>query len=185
MRARRRLLPPVVCSCLGEVPCLVNDTLRVAETARFLMLSLCTTARYPNCSHSLLARNPLSIPARIVVPRAMGCVCHGQYTMGLANSSQGSSSQHLTSGAHVFLSIPWICFLRAMFSLRNRGGEAAALALASAFKDEDNALFKHEVRMRRGRKPTRCYIHTAAGGFTCAVLVPRIRSLSALDCCDL
>ncbi|CAM9562116.1 unnamed protein product [Discosporangium mesarthrocarpum] len=34
---------------------------------------------------------------------------------------------------------------RAMFSLRNRGGEEAALALASGFKEEGNALFKHEV----------------------------------------
>ncbi|CAN0218193.1 unnamed protein product [Pylaiella littoralis] len=34
---------------------------------------------------------------------------------------------------------------RAMFSLRNRGGEAAALELASAFDGEDNSLFKHEV----------------------------------------
>ncbi|CBJ32165.1 conserved unknown protein [Ectocarpus siliculosus] len=34
---------------------------------------------------------------------------------------------------------------RAMFSLRNRGGEAAALELAAAFRGEDNALFKHEV----------------------------------------
>ncbi|CAM9139669.1 unnamed protein product [Phaeothamnion confervicola] len=34
---------------------------------------------------------------------------------------------------------------RAMFSLRNRGGEAAALALADAFDGESNALFKHEV----------------------------------------
>lgn len=35
--------------------------------------------------------------------------------------------------------------VRAMFSLRNRGGEAAALELASAFDGEDNSLFKHEV----------------------------------------
>eukprot|EP00752_Nemacystus_decipiens_P016756 g14994.t1 len=34
---------------------------------------------------------------------------------------------------------------RAMFSLRNRGGEAAALELAAAFEGEDNSLFKHEV----------------------------------------
>ncbi|CAM9456392.1 unnamed protein product [Scytosiphon promiscuus] len=34
---------------------------------------------------------------------------------------------------------------RAMFSLRNRGGEAAALELASAFDGEENSLFKHEV----------------------------------------
>ncbi|CAN0379803.1 unnamed protein product, partial [Laminaria digitata] len=34
---------------------------------------------------------------------------------------------------------------RAMFSLRNRGGEISALELASAFRDEDNSLFKHEV----------------------------------------
>lgn len=33
-----------------------------------------------------------------------------------------------------------------MFSLRNRGGEESALELASAMMDEDNALFKHEVR---------------------------------------
>lgn len=32
-----------------------------------------------------------------------------------------------------------------MFSLRNRGGEAAALELASAFDGEGNSLFKHEV----------------------------------------
>ncbi|CAM9229126.1 unnamed protein product [Ascophyllum nodosum] len=34
---------------------------------------------------------------------------------------------------------------RAMFSLRNRGGQESALELTSAFRDEDNALFKHEV----------------------------------------
>lgn len=43
------------------------------------------------------------------------------------------------------LSLSLLLLSRAMFSLRNRGGEAAALALASAFAGEDNALFKHEV----------------------------------------
>lgn len=39
-----------------------------------------------------------------------------------------------------------LAYPRAMFSLRNRGGEAAALELASALSNEDNSLFKHEVR---------------------------------------
>ncbi|CAM9409842.1 unnamed protein product, partial [Choristocarpus tenellus] len=42
-------------------------------------------------------------------------------------------------------SAPLFARYRAMFSLRNRGGEEAALALTAAFQDEDNALFKHEV----------------------------------------
>lgn len=34
---------------------------------------------------------------------------------------------------------------RAMFSLRNRGGEEAAAALADGLRDPDSALFRHEV----------------------------------------
>lgn len=34
---------------------------------------------------------------------------------------------------------------RVMFSLRNRGGEAAAAALADGLRDPDSALFRHEV----------------------------------------
>ncbi|KAG5191128.1 armadillo-type protein [Tribonema minus] len=42
-------------------------------------------------------------------------------------------------------SLPLFARYRAMFSLRNRGTEDAVLALSSAFQDEPNSLFKHEV----------------------------------------